>query len=220
MQVTLINPNTNAATTAQMVEIAQAACPDLSVEGITAPFGAPLITTPAQLDQAAQSLCALLPRLQHARAVIIAAFGDPALEQLRAHLPCPVIGLAEAAMAEGGAGDTDGQARRFAVVTTTPDLVDRIALRAAGYGHPQFAGTWITPGPPAQVMADPEHLTAALEAACLRAIHQGRAEAIVIGGGPLSQAAHALAGRLPVPVIAPVPAAMRHVRAQLQAQQT
>ncbi len=210
MHVTLINPNTNAATTAEMVEIARASCPEIAVAGLTAPFGAPLITTPAALEEAGRAVESLLHRLEDARAVIVAAFGDPGLVQLRVRLSCPVTGLAEAAMAEAGA-----KGRRFAVVTTTPDLVARIDARAASYGHRAFAGTWITPGAPASLMADPDRLTAALEAACIRAIHEGKAEAIVIGGGPLSRAAEALIGRLPVPLIAPVPAAMRRLRAQL-----
>ena len=57
-------------------------------------------------------------------------------------------------------------------------------------------------------MADPQALAAALEAACWEAIDAG-ARAVVIGGGPLGEAAEALSGRLAVPVIAPIPAAMR-----------
>ncbi len=207
MPVTLVNPNTSARTTTEMVRIARAACPALQVSGLTAPFGADLITNAAQLDEAARAVAALLPALRDSDAVIVAAFGDPGCAALRARLACPVIGLAEAAMAEAAAGG-----RRFAVVTTTPDLVGPIAGRAAAYGHAGFAGTWITPGDPVGIMADEGALIAALDAECRRAIADGGAEAIVIGGGPLARAAEALAGSVGVPLIAPVPAAMRRAR--------
>lgn len=207
MPVTLVNPNTSARTTADMVRIARAACPTLQVSGLTAPFGAALITSAAQLDEAARAVIALLPVLRDSDAVIVGAFGDPGCAALRARLACPVIGLAEASMAEAGNGG-----RRFAVVTTTPDLVGPIAARAAAYGHASFAGTWITPGDPARIMADEDALIAALDAECRHAIADGGAEAIVIGGGPLARAAEVLADRLPVPLIAPVSAAMRRAR--------
>jgi Asp/Glu/hydantoin racemase len=136
--------------------------------------------------------------------VIIAAFGDPGLARAKALLPIPVTGIAEAGMlaaAEGG--------RRFAVVTTTPNLAAPIAERAAGYGLAEcFGGVHVTPGDPPALMADPEALDAALFAACQTAIAAG-ARAIVIGGGPLAVAARRLSGRVPVPLIEPVVAAVR-----------
>ncbi|WP_239519851.1 aspartate/glutamate racemase family protein, partial [Stenotrophomonas maltophilia] len=69
--------------------------------------------------------------------VIVSAFGAPALQNLRQHMTVPVTGIAEAGMAEAAAGG-----RRFAVVTTTPNLVTSIAGLAERYGHgPAFLGT-------------------------------------------------------------------------------
>lgn len=205
MRLILVNPNTSSATTAAMVSIAEAAAVEgVAVEGITARFGVPLITHAAALRRGAEAVMALVPELQGAGAVIVAGFGDPGLEELRAALACPVTGIAEAGMAEAVLGG-----RRFAVVTTTPDLRDVIAAKAASEGHSGFVGTWVTLGDPAAVMADPGKLEAALAAACLEAISEGGAQAIVIGGGPLAVAARALAGTLPVPLVEPVPAAVR-----------
>ena len=58
-------------------------------------------------------------------------------------------------------------------------------------------------------MADPLALEQALLDLCERAIRDDGAQAIVIGGGPLAIVGRALAHRLPVPVIEPVPAAVR-----------
>jgi allantoin racemase len=205
MHLILLNPNTNDTTTAAMVRIAQdQAGQRARIEGRTAPFGAALITSPATLDLAEHAIGAMAPGLAGAGGVIVAAFGDPGLDALRAGLRCHVTGIAEAGMAEAAAGG-----RRFAVVTTTPDLRVRIAQTAARHGHAGFVGTWVTPGDPVSLMSDPQALLAALDAACRAAIDEGGAQALVIGGGPLAMAARALAGRLPVPLIEPVPAAVR-----------
>jgi Asp/Glu/hydantoin racemase len=201
----LVNPNTTAATTAAMVEIARAeAGPRAEIVGMTAPVGVGLITEPAALAEAADAVTGMADSLREADAVIVAAFGDPGLPMLRAVLPCPVTGIAEAGMAEAAQGG-----RRFAVVTTTPLLVESIAGLAAAYGHGGFMGTYLTPGPPGPLMADPDLLAAALLDACTRAVREGGAEAVVIGGGPLAVAAQRLAGQVAVPLIEPVPAAVR-----------
>lgn len=210
-RLTLVNPNTTQATTAAMVEIARAEAGEAaSVVGLTAPFGVGLITDPVALATAAEAVAQMADSLRDADGVVVAAFGDPGLPALRATLDCPVTGIAEAGMAEAAAGG-----RRFAVATTTPDLVGSIAALAARYGHAGFVGTYLTPGPPGPLMADPDRLAEALLEACLRAVAEGGAEAVVIGGGPLAVAARRLAGQVPVPLIEPVPAAVRLSLARL-----
>jgi allantoin racemase len=212
MKIALINPNTNPKTTEIMRQIAKRNAPvGVKVVGFTAPYGAPLITNAAALADAAQAVAALRDQLAGYDGVIVAAFGDPGLEHLREQLPCPVVGIAEASMRVAGA---DG--RRFAVATTTPDLVAAIALRATQGGHMNFAGTWLTPGDPLAIMANPAGLVDALYAACMAAIAEGCAEAIIIGGGPLAFAADALRDRLPVPVIAPIPEAIHLLHARIK----
>ena len=206
-RLALINPNTSAETTAAMLEIArEAAAGKAEIAGFTAPFGAPLITTPDALAQSAKAVMTLAPDLKgHFDGVIVAAFGDPAVLSLKDALECPVTGIAEAGMLKA---DEDG--RPFAVVTTTPKLVEAIAAAADGYGHREnFRGVRLTPGDPAEVMADPDRLLKALEIACQEAIAQLGAEALVIGGGPLARAARALQPHFTVPIIEPVPEAVR-----------
>jgi allantoin racemase len=137
--------------------------------------------------------------------IVISAFGDPALFEARRLTTLPVTGIAEAGMAEAAAGG-----RPFAVVTTTPDLVDSIAHSAEIYGHKgSFLGTELTEGDVTALTSDPVRLPQALLAACQRAVTTRGAEAIVIGGGPLAVAARQISGELPVPVIEPVSAAVR-----------
>lgn len=211
MRIALINPNTSDDITRSMVAIA-ARHTTGTVDGLTAPFGVPLITAPEALDRAAEAVMALLPRLAAHDGVIVAAFGDPGQARLAERLLVPVVGIAEAAMAEARAS-----ADRFAVVTTTPALVDRIGRRAADLGHARaFAGTWVTPGDPALLTTDAKQLRAALHRTALEALTDDPAiGAIIIGGGPLAEAARAMAGDVPVPIIEPIPAAMRLLHSRL-----
>ncbi|MDW3221817.1 MAG: aspartate/glutamate racemase family protein [Paracoccaceae bacterium] len=205
MRIALVNPNTSDETTERMVEIAaKAAGPDVTIAGFTAGFGVPLITEPHALDVSTDAVAVLARVLEGFDAVIVSAFGDPGVQALRDRLEIPVTGIAEAAMAEAGAGG-----RRFAVVTTTPDLAPRIADTAAGLGHAGFAGTWTTSGDAAALLADPAALQKALRTAIARAVAEAEVIAVVIGGGPLAMAARALAGQSPVPLIEPVPSAVR-----------
>lgn len=207
----LLNPNTNRATTEAMCSLARAAAPGVLIEGRTAVIGVPMITTPAELDLAAEMVEASADSLAGAPpdALIIGAFGDPGLPSARARLTCPVVGIGEAAMREAAA-----RGRTFAVVTVTPALSDSISAMAEHLGlAPQFRGVVLTEGSVGTVMASEATLHAALEAACRRALERGGVDALVIGGGPLGAAAQVLAPRLSVPVINPVAAATRRALA-------
>jgi Asp/Glu/hydantoin racemase len=103
-RIVLVNPNTSAALTTLMVEIARERAPaNVQIEGLTAAFGAPLITCDAELDEAADAVRALERELaQRADAVIVSAFGDPGADDLARLLRLPVIGIAEAGMRTAG----------------------------------------------------------------------------------------------------------------------
>jgi allantoin racemase len=122
----------------------------------------------------------------------------------------PVTGLAEASMAEAAMHGP------FVVATTTPDLASAIGCSAVAYGHEdRFLGVRLTPGDPRLLMANGARLVAGLEKACRSAVEAGT-RAIIIGGGPLAVVACALNPLFPVPLVEPVPAAVRLavVRAQ------
>lgn len=208
----LINPNTSEPATVLMTAMARGSAPaDIEIVGATVESGPPLLADPGALSAAAIAVLDLLEKtaLEDFDGVVIAAFGDPGVETARLRLRLPVTGIGEAAMAEAAS-----QGRRFAIVTTTPAMVGAITDRAIACGYSgQFVGVYLTPGDPAALMSRPEALTDALEVACRDAVGQGGAEAIVIGGGPLAQAARELRGRFmqsrgPV-IVEPVPAAIR-----------
>ncbi|MFD4371191.1 aspartate/glutamate racemase family protein [Streptomyces sp. NPDC058486] len=216
----LINPNTNEATTVMMAAIARRTLrpgDGYEVRGVTVAAGPPMLTDEEVLrasvrhvlDAADRLLAA--PDADRVAALVVSAFGDPGVEELRTRTTVSVIGIAEAAMREAGA---DG--RRFGIATTTPGLATAIDARAARLGWSgQYTGIRLTPGDPHRLAATPEEMTERLAEAVDRCVREDGAEAVIIGGGPLGEAAEALRHRFPVPVIGPIPAASREVLRRL-----
>jgi len=212
-EILLINPNSSASTTEMMVEIAAGeVSAGFQVKGATARTGPTMIVTEAELLAAASEVQRVWQAAGPGWAgVIISAFGDPGIERVRAACRVPVVGIAEASMREASAGG-----RRFGIATVTPDLVGPIEGRARALGLlAVYAGIRLTDGDPRQLAADPQALEEALARAVQRSIDDDGAEAVIIGGGPLGQAAIGLQGRFAVPVIAPIPAAMRLLMSRL-----
>jgi allantoin racemase len=208
-RILLINPNTSHATTARMVAIAEAtAPPGVEVIGVTATRGPPMILEPAELAAATAGVVEMgLAGGRDVDAIIVGAFGDPGLAELRDAIDMPVVGIAEASMIEAA---EDG--RRFGVATTTPALVERIADYARALGLADlYRGIRLTSGDPLALVAQPQCLAEALAGAVRRSIERDGAEAVIIGGGPLGDAAIALAPRFATPIVAPIPAAMRRL---------
>lgn len=204
--VLVINPNSSAKTTDAMVAITRRHLP--VVQGWTNADAPAMITTPVALANAAdQVYSAILPETL---AVIVAAFGDPGAQRLAARLPCPVIGIGAAA---ARAAARDGT--RFAVATTTAQLGPSIdALMLAHGVAGTYLGSFMTVGAPEALLADPAALDAALLQACLNARDAG-AQRIIIGGGPLAEAAIRLAPQVDVPLVQPLLAASKEVAALL-----
>lgn len=214
--VLLINPNTSSATTEMMVGIARAAAAGaVAIRGATASRGVPMIVDEEELSSAEAEVLRVGRREGHGvSGVIVAAFGDPGLDPIRADLGLPAVGLCEASMREAAA-----RGRRFGVATVTPGLrglIDRKAT-ALGFGA-LYTGTRLTAGDPRVLAADPVGLEEALAAAVDACIRLDQAEAVIIGGGPLGRAASALGSRFPVPVIAPIVAAVHGLLRLLELQ--
>jgi allantoin racemase len=213
--VVLINPNTSARTTAMMTQIARAhLSASISIEGVTARTGPPMILDAAALRASEDCVMEIgTSRAAKADGVIVSAFGDPAIARLRAAIRIPAVGICEASMLEASAGG-----RRFGIATVTPQLVENFGFKAEELGLASaYVGTRLTKGDPEILAADAENLLAALEVAVKHCITDG-ADAVIIGGGPLGQAAEALQHRFATPIIAPIPSAARLLLARLDAQ--
>ena len=214
--IPVVNPNTNESTTEMLVEVAACALSDMSttVVGVTARAGPRMITdVPALARAAVHTVEAAMTgiALHDPVAVIVGAFGDPGVSELRAMTGIPVVGLGEAAVLAAG---TDG--RRFAIATTTGELAESLcSLVARVDPNADFAGVMLTSTGPLALARAPEESVTQLAAAVDRAAEAG-AEAVIIGGGPLSAAARALSPRSDVIIIEPVPSAVQWVLEQAQ----
>jgi allantoin racemase len=209
IRILLINPNSSQATTDMMVKIAQSvAAKDVEIVGATAPHSPQMIIDPTALAASAPQVVEIGTTLgKDFSGIIISAFGDPGIDDLRKQTKIPVVGIAEAAMLAASANN-----RRFGVATTTPALVPSIDARAAGLGLAKlYTGVRLTPQDPNKLVADPAQLLAALRQAVSDCIELDHAEAVVIGGGPLGNAATALTPMFAVPVIAPIPEAVHRL---------
>jgi allantoin racemase len=212
--ILLINPNSSRDTTAMMVGIAQTNGQDeVSVTGVTATRSPPMIVTGEQLSAAAAEVIEIGVReAPKFSGIIVSAFGDPGLEQLWRQVSIPVVGLCEASMIEASAGG-----RRFGIATVTPQLVVPIEQRARDLDLMHlYTGIRLTSGDPVQLAAKPLDLVRALATAVARCFEEDHAEAVIIGGGPLGQAAVGLARSFDQPIIAPIPAAVRRLMAMMR----
>lgn len=216
--ILLINPNSNAAATESMAALAQAEAGDSAhVIGATNADAPALLKTEADMATATAGVVRLGTAGvdgQQPDAIIVSAFSDPGLNELRAATRTPVFGIGEAVFKEAGANG-----RRFAIVTITPDqgLIDSFAARAAELGLAgQYLGTFVTKGDPDQLLADPAALDAALTVAAAEAQAAG-AEAAIMGGGPLSAPAQRIQPSVELPLVIAVSAATRAALATLEA---
>jgi Asp/Glu/hydantoin racemase len=208
-RILLINPNSNQATTDMMVRIAQSAAPpDFEIVGATAPHSPMMIIDAEALAASAPQVVEIgLGAGKDVSGIIISAFGDPGFADLKRQASVPVVGIAEAAML---AASDNG--RRFGVATTTPKLAASIDARAAELGLAKlYTGTRLTSEDPNKLVADPARLIEALRQAVSACVELDKAEAVIIGGGPLGNAATALTPMFSIPVIAPIPAAVHRL---------
>ena len=131
MRLAVINPNSTVSMTEKAVLAAQWAAPGATVLGITCHESPAAIQGPED-----DAICRPFVLTEVARAardgadaIIIACFDDPALDEARASVTIPVLGIGEAgfhaAMLLGG---------RFSVVTTLPIAIPIIEENLAHYG--------------------------------------------------------------------------------------
>jgi allantoin racemase len=218
--IVLINPNSNEGATSSMAELARMELGDgLRVEARSNAGAPPLLTTPEDMRNAVFGVLEIgvaAAQDENVAAIIVAAFSDPGLEELRAAVDVPVFGIGESVFHEAAQGG-----RAFGIVTVTPDqgLIDSFRDRAAALGYAaQYRGVRVTPGDPKELVKSPEQLDAALAEAARASIDEDGAEAVIMGGGPLSASAHRLQPQFDAPLVVAVNAAARAAVAAVTAE--
>src|SRR3954468_14358982 len=103
--IVLINPNTDHRATSIMLAAARAAATDnFSIAAITAKVGVPMIVDELELAEAARTTLLLASELVDVSGIIVAAFGDPGVTELRDLLQIPIIGIGEASLRLAASG--------------------------------------------------------------------------------------------------------------------
>ena len=211
MKILLINPNTTASMTQAIAQAARAvAAPGTEIVAAQPSFGPASIE--CHYDEAfAAAGVAEQVRLGGAAAdaVVIACFGDPGLDAAREATAAPVLGIAEAAFHAATL-----LATRFSVVTTltrTCVIAERLVQR---YGfEAQCAGVHGTDIPVLDLEGAGEALVGQIEEAGRAALARDRSGAIVLGCAGMAPLCAELGGRLGVPVIDGVAAAVKFAEA-------
>ncbi|MDI9333039.1 MAG: aspartate/glutamate racemase family protein [Cytophagales bacterium] len=200
-RVLLINPNTNAATTARLSNVLTPHLPtDCEFIIKTARFGATYIACEASHAIAAHACLDAWAdwRSQNTGSldgVLIGCFGDPGLFALREASSCKVTGLAEASFLLAA------QHGPFAIVTggeRWKPMLERLA-NSLGFGEQlRHIETVIPSG--AELQANPEMAIQCLTDACLQAA-RGDVRSIILGGAGLAGYAQTLQARVELPLI-------------------
>jgi allantoin racemase len=191
-----------------MLDIAAPLLPlGAALRGVSAARGMAMIVSEADLLAAAPEVVRLGLEARDVTAIVVAAFGDPGVVALRDAVSVPVVGIGEASIAEAAEGG-----RRFGIATTTPGLVRPIeALVERLSLSRNFTGVRVPGGDPLLLAADAARQQRALARSVRDCIDLDGAEAVIIGGGPLSAAAQALRLNFTIEITEPVPAAIRYI---------
>jgi len=207
VRLLLINPNTTASMTRDIEANARrVATPGTIVEATNPTEGPRSIENDADERRCVPPLLAEIQRAaarQRDRpdAYVIACFGDPGLEQARASIEAPVLGIAQAAMSAAALG-----VGAFSVVTSMSATVPRAWELAKSYAPNQCIGVHACDIPVLTIDADPA-VVHPIGDLCEQALDYDRSRAIVLGCAAMAKLAGPLTNRLGVPVIDGVVAA-------------
>jgi allantoin racemase len=134
-------------------------------------------------------------------AYVIACFGDPGLDEVRAVVDVPVLGIAQAAM--HAAALTAGT---FSVVTSMSATIPRAWELAKSYTPAHCSGVYACDIPVLRIDSDPTTVEP-IGDLCETALREDNSSAIVLGCAAMARFAAPLTRRLGVPVLDGVVAA-------------
>ncbi|WP_425098303.1 aspartate/glutamate racemase family protein [Tropicibacter sp. S64] len=188
--IVLINPNSTVAMTESMLRVARQVAPGVRIEGMTNHGGPPAIQGAADGDLAVPPMldCVKAAAAEGAQAIIIGCFDDTGLEEARALVDCPVLGIGQAAyltaIAVGG---------RFSVVTTLSVSLPVLEGNVRRYGLGAYLAKMRASEVPVLALEeDPEAATQKVLAEVRRAEAEDDIRSVVLGcGGMVDIAARA-----------------------------
>jgi allantoin racemase len=212
MRIRIINPNTTVSMTRTMAEAARAvAAPSTRIVASTSRCGP--VSIEGHYDEA-MSFVGLVDEIRAGEAegtdaYVIACFGDPGLLAARELTRAPVLGIAEAAMHAASFVSTG-----FSIVTTLERtrIIAEQLVRSYGMEH-QCRRVRATDLSVLELENPESNARALILAECETAIAQDKSGAIVLGCAGMADLGRFLEGRLGVPVIDGVAAAVKFAEA-------
>ena len=206
MRVLVVNPNTTASMTRTIGAAAAAvASPGTEIVAVNPEFGPPSIEGYFDEVFSIPGLIAEMRKAPDADAVVIACFDDTGLEAARCVSVAPVIGIGEAAfhMASLIAG-------RFSVVTTLSRSVPAIEHNLAKYGLGTRCAKVRASDIPVLDLERPGSMARTrISEEIERAIHEDRAEAVVLGCAGMADLSSSLSRQHDIPVVEGVSCAVK-----------
>lgn len=195
-RILIANANTTEAITQLCATAARAAAaPGTEIVPATPRFGPAVISSRAENVIAGHALLELLA--EHAgrvQAVVLAVSHDTALEAARQLMPCPVVGMTEAACLTACMVGARFGLLTLGGVETYRELIGRHGLSARLSGLEGLAAT------PQDAVADPARVEAMVLEGVAR-LAGGGADAVVLGGAALAGMGARLGPQAPVPLL-------------------
>lgn len=206
MRLLIVNPNTTASMTAAIGASARAvARPTTEIMAVNPADGPASIESDEDERRCIPGLLGEVHRAAAAQnppdAYVIACFGDPGLDQVRAAVDAPVLGIAQAAMHAAALA-----AGSFSVVTSMSATVPTAWALAKTYTPSQCLGVYASDIPVLLIDSDPTTIEP-IGDLCQKALAQDESAAIVLGCAAMAAFAAPLSERLGVPVVDGVVAA-------------
>jgi len=208
----VINPNTSVAMTADIRRTAEAVfTPPWACQVVNAPAGPESLESWRDYALAAVASMPLLEEHGEASGFVLACFGDPGLPSMKELAHAPVVGIAEAAMSQ--ALLLGGRFGILAAMDRAVPLMDAL-VRSNGL-EARYAGTEPLGLRVLDLDSDHEQTLAVLAASSGRLVERG-AEVLLLGCAGLTAFRRELGQRVGAPVIDPVEAGCRQLRALVE----
>lgn len=196
MRILVANANTTQAITDLCAASARnAASPGTEIVPATPRFGPAVISTRAENAIASHAILDLLA--EHAGAVdavVLAVSHDTALDAARQMMPCPVVGMTEAACLAAHALGARYGLMTLGGIEMYRELIARHGLSA------RLAGLAGVDATPPEVLADPDGVARKVAAAIGGLVEAG-ADSIVLGGAVMAGMEPRLRDASPVPLL-------------------